>query len=320
MNDSISSVLQDSLVEKTSEGKFVPQGRRDILAEAIDRPEHPGRVRAVGGGVGIRQYFGPISHDAAFTPFVLNSKQIEAIKTDLREQLMRDISSIPAFSQLHPNFQKSTPSTNIPASTKGSCCAVPSIPEDEEEEDIPEECELYVDNNHHIVAYANVYKLGPTIHNQLLDNDMVRVAVTKVLVSNVQVPMPTDEVTMVGEALNTFIQWPKRLLRLVSNKVFILYVFIYYTIIEFCNHLMNHNYLCLVQNVKGTTKDDLPSKRSEPEISCAEKLMLKVLKRKEHVTFELDENNFFYLPTRDIMELCMSTEDLCYTILRVWMV
>jgi len=69
--------------------------------------------------------------------------------------------------------------------------------------------------------------LGPTIHNQLLENGMVRVAVTKVLDSNAQVPMPTDEVTKVGDALNTFIQWPKRLLRLVSNKVFIVYVFIY---------------------------------------------------------------------------------------------
>jgi hypothetical protein len=137
--------------------------------------------------------------------------------------VMQDIASIPAFSQHFPNFPTCSPNADILASTKGStkgsCSAVPPIPEDDEE-DIPEECELYVDNKHHIVAYADVYKLGPTIHNQLLDNDMVRVAVTKVLDSNAQVPMPTDEVTNVGEALNTFIQWPKRLLRLVSNKVF----------------------------------------------------------------------------------------------------
>lgn len=78
----------------------------------------------------------------------------------------------------------------------------------------------YVDNKHHIVAYAYIYKLGPTLHNQLLDNDIVRVVVTRVLHSNVQVPMPIDEVTKVGEALNDFTQWLKRLLRLVSNKVF----------------------------------------------------------------------------------------------------
>jgi hypothetical protein len=200
------------------------------LAEAIGQPEHPGRVRAVGGGVGIRQYFGPLSHYGASSSPVFNSKQIESMKADLtkeiRDQVMRDLSSIPAFSQHFPNFPTCSPSTDIPASTKGSCSAAPPIPEDNDE-DIPEECELYVDNKQHIVAYANVYKLGPTIHNKLLENGMVRVAVTKVLDSNAQVPMPTDEVTKVGDALNTFIQWPKRLLRLVSNKVFIVYVFIY---------------------------------------------------------------------------------------------
>lgn len=156
-----------------------------------------------------------------------------------------------------------SPNTDILASTKGSCTAVPPIPEDDEE-DIPEECELYVDNKHHIVAYADVYKLGPTIHNQLLDNDMVRVAVTKVLDSNAQVPMPTDEVTKVGEALNNFIQWPKRLLRLVSNK-----------------------------DVKETTNDDLLSKRSEPETSCTQKLMLRIMSRKDSVKFDFKGNEFF---------------------------
>ncbi|WJX51306.1 hypothetical protein P8452_37514 [Trifolium repens] len=35
----------NSLVQKTSEGTFVPQGRHDILREAIGRPEHPGRIK-----------------------------------------------------------------------------------------------------------------------------------------------------------------------------------------------------------------------------------------------------------------------------------
>ncbi|MCI85392.1 TNP1, partial [Trifolium medium] len=61
---------------------------------------------------------------------------------------------MPAFSQQHPNFPICYPNTTIPASTKGSCSAVRRIPEDEE--DIPDESELYVDNKPHIVAYANV--------------------------------------------------------------------------------------------------------------------------------------------------------------------
>jgi len=51
-----------------------------------------------------------------------------------------------------------------------------------------------------------------------------------------------------------------------------------------------------------------------------EKLMLSVLYRKHPVKFDLNESEFLYLPTRDIMELCIKTEELCLTILRIWVV
>ena len=51
--------VQDSLEEQASQGSFVPHGRQDVLIAAIGRPEHPGRVRATGAGVRIKQYFGP---------------------------------------------------------------------------------------------------------------------------------------------------------------------------------------------------------------------------------------------------------------------
>jgi len=41
-----------------SDGKFVAEGRQDILVEAIGRPKHRGRVRAARQGVGIKLYFG----------------------------------------------------------------------------------------------------------------------------------------------------------------------------------------------------------------------------------------------------------------------
>ena len=50
--------VQDSLEEQASQGSFVPHGRQDVLTTAIGRPEHPGRVRAAGAGVTIKQYFG----------------------------------------------------------------------------------------------------------------------------------------------------------------------------------------------------------------------------------------------------------------------
>jgi len=50
--------VQDSFEEQATQGSFLPQGRQDVVAAAIGRPEHPGRVRAVGAGVTIKQYFG----------------------------------------------------------------------------------------------------------------------------------------------------------------------------------------------------------------------------------------------------------------------
>ena len=50
--------VQDSFKEQATQGSFVPRGRQDVLAAAIGRPEHPGRVRAAGAGVTIKKYFG----------------------------------------------------------------------------------------------------------------------------------------------------------------------------------------------------------------------------------------------------------------------
>jgi hypothetical protein len=45
-------------LQQKADGMFVESGRQDILAIAMGKEEHPGRVRGVGGGVGIKQYFG----------------------------------------------------------------------------------------------------------------------------------------------------------------------------------------------------------------------------------------------------------------------
>ncbi|KAL6557001.1 hypothetical protein OROHE_006877 [Orobanche hederae] len=48
----------DELESQCTQGSFTPEGRHDILAEAIGRSEHLGRVRGIGFGVGIQDYFG----------------------------------------------------------------------------------------------------------------------------------------------------------------------------------------------------------------------------------------------------------------------
>ncbi|KAH1247432.1 hypothetical protein GmHk_06G017333 [Glycine max] len=55
----------DALEEQASQGSFVTHGRHDILTAAIGRPEHPGRVHAVGAGITIKQYFGSASRTSS---------------------------------------------------------------------------------------------------------------------------------------------------------------------------------------------------------------------------------------------------------------
>ena len=70
-----------------SQGNFVPKGRHDILVEAIGRPEHCGRVRATGQGVGIKLYFGVSQRKSSSSP-----KESEAqMKTKIREELMEEM-------------------------------------------------------------------------------------------------------------------------------------------------------------------------------------------------------------------------------------
>jgi len=53
--------LHNSSQEQMTHGSFIPHGRQDILNTAIEQPDHPGYVRAVGVGVTISQYFGHAS-------------------------------------------------------------------------------------------------------------------------------------------------------------------------------------------------------------------------------------------------------------------
>jgi len=77
------------LVEQTFQGGFIPKGRHDILAAAIGRPEHPGRVRGAGSGVGIRQFFGSSSRQSSCSHGADCEQRLkEMITAQVREELM----------------------------------------------------------------------------------------------------------------------------------------------------------------------------------------------------------------------------------------
>ena len=68
---------------------------------------------------------------------------------------------------------------------------------------------LYVDDSPpRLIALERVYEGSTIIHNVLLGNDQVKVSVEEVQDADARVPVPTQEVELVGQTLNTFLAQP----------------------------------------------------------------------------------------------------------------
>ncbi|XP_022638492.1 uncharacterized protein LOC106766302 [Vigna radiata var. radiata] len=195
----------DDLVEKSSQGSFTQQGREDILATAIGRPEHPRYVRGVGGGVGIKQFFGGTTRKVTLAQLsesdknALRNEFMKELFPKLKDELLSEIKSEIASLGLAIQGQpKGTPP--IVSSTKGDGV------------DVPVDCELYVDDPPgHLVALGKIYNLGSTIHHNTIKDDMLRVVVVDIKDCSARVLVSSEEVQTVGQAPGNFIIWPSRL-------------------------------------------------------------------------------------------------------------
>ncbi|KAL6550421.1 hypothetical protein OROMI_020909 [Orobanche minor] len=210
----------DDLEEECSRGSFVPHGRDDILSKEIRRQEHPGRVRGVSSGIGIREYFRSRScgstRPQSVSPEFLQSL-IEKITMEVTQNLMKQfgpaLASLGAYSQPPPI----TPLGHV--STNGSCDAPTDFSLRETHTDTVGQCGLYIDGQPlRLVALGRVLEGGSTIHGVPLSDDLVRVTVVDVRDADAHVPVPTSEVSIVGEAIGGFIAWLKRLVKAISNQ------------------------------------------------------------------------------------------------------
>ncbi|KAH1193829.1 hypothetical protein GmHk_19G054776 [Glycine max] len=204
----------DSFEEQATQGSFVPHGRQDVLAAAIGRPEHPGRVRGIGAGVTIKQYFGSAprtSRSASSLP----PDELHQLTQQIRDQLEESITEkvtrqvMASFSHLQSQMQSQGlavppeplvgPGPSGPrVSTKGSC--VDPSGNDPETGD-SDRCGLYIEADP-----ARLVAIG-------------RVSVEEVRDADAPVPAPTDEVSLVGQALHTFLAWLTHLVKSLSQQV-----------------------------------------------------------------------------------------------------
>ncbi|KAL5173213.1 hypothetical protein HKD37_16G045810 [Glycine soja] len=200
----------DSLEEQASQGSFVSHGRQDVLTTTIGQPEHPGRVRAAGAGVTIKQYFGSTPQTSR-TSSSMAPKELEQLTQQIRDQLEESITEkvtrqlMLSFSQMQSQFQSQMQSQGLAlppepevgpsaarVSTKESCVDPSGNDPDMGDSN---KYELYIEENPpRLVSLGRVYKGSTIVHNIPLMHDQVKVGVEEVKDADALVPVPTDEV------------------------------------------------------------------------------------------------------------------------------
>ncbi|KAL3613354.1 Proteasome subunit beta type-3 [Castilleja foliolosa] len=227
----------DTLKEKAAQGQILLEGREDILSVALGKEDHSGRVRAVGAGVGVKTYF---PNDKQRNLNNASQKRINELQEEMeilkqenaaRDQMMEQLKTQLEFFQKkwnethveEPHVKESHVQESSPHSDNDRCSKTysPHI-----EEQIPterwEKCSLFWPNLSSKVAEGRV--LVPPqgkvtmLHCQPLKPDRVKVLVDDLILPNVNVPFPTEEVNVVFEAKGTPVAWPKDLVVVISAQ------------------------------------------------------------------------------------------------------
>ncbi|KAH1238672.1 hypothetical protein GmHk_08G023285 [Glycine max] len=116
-------------------------------------------------------------------------------------------------------------------STKGSC--VDPSGNDPETGD-SDRCGLYIEANpDRLVALERVYEGSTVVHNTPLLPSQVKVGVEEVKGADAPVLVPTDEVSLVGQAIDTFLAWSTHLVKSLSQHVlYSYYMFLLFELIH----------------------------------------------------------------------------------------
>nr|KYP42876.1 hypothetical protein KK1_035690 [Cajanus cajan] len=224
-------VADKIIIEQTTQGSFVLHGRDDILTTAIGRPEHGGRVRGVGGSWSHRDFFG--ARSSRSTVDSCSQEAMQRMEMQFEEKLKNIREEFEQKFELLARSQQQTAVAHdgVRVSTKGSCAA-PDPSAEHTHTDVPNQCELYVEDDPlRLVAIGRVFEGGSTIHGVPLPLDWTRVMVDQVQDAVASMPLLNTEVQLVGQATDTFLAWPKHLVMPLSARAKVILLLLFYILI-----------------------------------------------------------------------------------------
>ena len=181
-------------------------------------------MRAVGVGITIKQNFGSASRTSSIAPEYLQqlTQQIkdqleDSITEKVTQQLMLSLGQMQPQGLALPLEPDVGPSA-VRVRTNESCVDPSGNNPDTGDS---YKCGLYIkEYPSRLVVLGRVYEGSTTVHNISLLHDQVKVGVEEVKVTDAPIHVPTDEVILVGQALNTFLAWPTHLVKCLSKQVF----------------------------------------------------------------------------------------------------
>ena len=242
-----------------------------------------------------------------------------------------------SFSQMQSQFQSQMQSQGLAlplkpqvgpsgprVSTKESC--VDPSRNDPKTGD-SDRCGLYIEANPaHLVALRRVYEGSTVVHNTPLLPSQVNVGVEEVKDPNAPVLVPTDEVSLVGQAIHTFLAWPTHLVKPLSQQVlYSYYKFLLFELIHSACLKLGHLTLFHEQAIVSPAK---PPQTLDPEVDDPLYLMtltiLELFLRPYQVTwdaavFEVFNPDFLiYTKYEDLSEIAYSGQCLIISVLQLW--
>ncbi|KAL5177136.1 hypothetical protein HKD37_08G022948 [Glycine soja] len=188
-------------------------------------------------------------------------------------------------------------------------------------------CDLYIEANPaRLVALGRVYKGSTIVHNTPFLFGQVKVGVEEVKDPDAPVPVPTDEVSLVGQAIHTFLTWPTHLVKSLSQQVlYSYYMFLIFELIHSVCLKLGHLSLFHEQAAVSPAK---PPQKPDPEVDDPLYLMtltiLELFLRLYQVTWDVTVFEVFnpdfplYIKHKDLSEIAHGGQCLSISVLQLW--